>query len=315
LGIWIGIISSGLVCYLLARYLTSPVVRLSAATRRLAEGDLTARAGSGRSRRRDEIAELVRDFDIMAERLENLVKAQSRLLNDISHELRSPLARLNVALGLARQRSGPEAQSALGRMELESDRLNHLIGSLLTIARLESGADPSRKSALALAEMITEIANDADYEAQARHCYVKACVVDDCRVWGEGNLLHSAVENVVRNAAHYTAEGTAVKVSLEHAGGVAIIRVADSGPGVPEEALETMFRPFYRVDDARGRETGGAGLGLAITERAVRLHGGTVKAWNRPEGGLIVEIRLPRAPVPEAETTPALASVGTHQNT
>src|SRR5206468_729193 len=157
MGILIGIISSGLVCYLLARYLTSPVVRLRAATRRLAEGDLTARAGSAGSRRRDEIAELVRDFDIMAERLETLVKAQSRLLNDISHELRSPLARLNVALGLARQRSGPETQSALERMELESDRLNHLIGSLLTIARLESGADPSRKSVLALGVMVTEI--------------------------------------------------------------------------------------------------------------------------------------------------------------
>ncbi|PYV97573.1 MAG: two-component sensor histidine kinase [Acidobacteria bacterium] len=315
LGILIGIISSGLVCYLLARYLTSPVVRLRAATRRLAEGDLTARAGSAGSRRRDEIAELVRDFDIMAERLETLVKAQSRLLNDISHELRSPLARLNVALGLARQRSGPETQSALERMELESDRLNHLIGSLLTIARLESGADPSRKSVLALGVMVTEIAIDADYEAQARHCHVKPRVVNDCRVWGEGILLHSAIENVVRNGAHYTAEGTAVDVSLEHTGGEAIIRVADSGPGVPEEALEKMFRPFYRVDDARGRETGGVGLGLAITERTVRLHGGTVKAWNRPEGGLTVEIRLPCAPVPEAEAAPALASAGTHQNT
>jgi two-component system, OmpR family, sensor histidine kinase CpxA len=317
LGIWIGVISSGLVCYLLARYLTSPVVRLTAATRRLAEGDLTARAGSAGSRRRDEIAELVRDFDIMAERLENLVKAQSRLLNDISHELRSPLARLNVALGLARQRSGPEAQSALERMELESDRLNQLIGSLLTIARLESGADPSRKSVLGLAEIITQIANDADYEAQARHCHVKARIVNDCKVSGEATLLRSAIENVVRNAAHYTAEGSVVEVSLEQqssgANSEAIIRVSDSGPGVPPDALEKMFQPFYRIDDARGRETGGVGLGLAITERAVRLHGGTVKAWNRPEGGLTVEIRLPCVPVPEIEAIPVLATAGTRR--
>jgi len=318
LGILIGIISSGLVCYFLARYLTSPVVRLRAATRRLAEGDLTARAGSAGSRRRDEIAELVRDFDIMAERLENLVKAQSRLLNDISHELRSPLARLNVALGLARQRSGPETQSALERMELESDRLNQLIGGLLTIARLESGDHTSRKSQLNLGEMTIEIANDADYEAQERHCHVKARIVNDCQISGKAILLHSAIENIIRNAVHYTAEGTVVEVSLaqgDNAGSPeAIIRVSDSGPGVPDEALEKMFRPFYRIDDARGRETGGVGLGLAITERAVRLHGGTVKAWNRPEGGLTVEIRLPCAPVPEVEAAPVLASAGTLEN-
>ena len=309
LGIVIGIVSSGIVCYLLARYLTSPVVRLRAATRRLAEGDLTARAGSAGSRRRDELAELVRDFDVMAERLENLVKAQSRLLHDISHELRSPLARLNVALGLARQRSGPETQSALERMELESDRLNQLIGSLLTIARLESGADRSRASVIELGEMITEIANDADYEAQTRHCQVKTRIVNDCRIWGESNLLHSAIENVVRNAAHYAAEGSIVDVSLEEAAGDAIIRVVDSGPGIPNEALDKMFQPFYRIDDARGRETGGVGLGLAITERAVRLHGGTVKALNRPEGGLAVEIHLPCAPVTKTETATALTSV------
>src|SRR5438046_10575752 len=135
-------------------------------------------------------------------------------------------------------------------MELESARRNHLIGSLLTIARLESGADPSRRTVIQLGEMITEIAADADYEAQARHCHVKAGVAHDCRIWGEGNLLHSAIENVVRNAVQYTAEGSAVEVSLEQVAGDAIIRVADSGPGVPEEALEQMFGPFYRVDDA-----------------------------------------------------------------
>ena len=187
-----------------------------------------------------------------------------------------------------------------------------MIGSLLTIAHLESGANPKRKSEIDLAEIVTEIANDADYEAQARHCHVKTRIVNDCRVWGDESLLHSAIENVVRNAAQYTAEATAVEVSLEQASGDAVIRVADSGPGVPNEALEKMFRPFYRVDDARGRETGGVGLGLAITERAVRLHGGTVKAWNRPEGGLVVEIQLPCAPVTQADAAPALTSVGTN---
>ena len=297
LSILIGIVSSGLVCYLLARYLTSPVVRLRAATQRLAAGDLSARAGGVASRRRDEMAELVRDFDTMAERLEESVNAQSRLLNDISHELRSPLARLNVASALARQRAGAEAHSALERIDLEADRLNDLIGGLLTIARLESGNDSRQKSPILLGEMIEGIAADADFEAQGRNCGVKSIVKDDCRVLGAPILLHSAIENVVRNAARYTQEGTSAEVSLEREPGSdgpqAVIRIVDSGPGVPEEALDKLFRPFYRIDDARGRQTGGVGLGLAITERAVRLHGGTVKASNRPNGGLQIEIRLP----------------------
>ncbi|MGZ4732695.1 MAG: ATP-binding protein [Terriglobales bacterium] len=298
LSILIGIVSSGLVCYLLARYLTSPVVRLRAATRRLAAGDLTARAGGLTARRRDEMAQLVRDFDAMAERLEESVNAQSRLLNDISHELRSPLARLNVAAALARQRSGAEAHGALDRIDLEADRLNDLIGGLLTIARLESGSDSRQKAPISLAEMIEGIAADADFEAQVRNCGVKCVIEDDCQVMGVPSLLSSAIENVVRNAARYTQEGTSAEISLERSqgvGGEAVIRIIDSGPGVPEEALDKLFRPFYRIDDARGRQTGGAGLGLAITERAVRLHGGSVKASNRPEGGLQVEIRLPLA--------------------
>ncbi len=306
LGIFIAILSSGLVCYLLARYLTAPVVRLRAATQRLAAGDLTARAGISRSRGHDEIAELVRDFDGMAERLENLVNAQGRLLKDISHELRSPLARLNVALGLVRQRTGAEAQSTLDRIELEAERLNELIGRLLTVARLEGGADAMRPIAVDLGELVAEVATDADFEAQSRHCHVECVISDDGVVTGDPSLLRSAIENVVRNATRYTHEGTDVHVHLECGPGggrpEAIIRVTDSGPGVPDEALDKLFRPFYRMDDARGRETGGVGLGLAITERAVRLHGGTVKAANRPEGGLMVEIRLPAEPTPAPET-------------
>jgi two-component system, OmpR family, sensor histidine kinase CpxA len=300
LGIFIAILSSGLVCYLLARYLTSPVVRLRAATQKLAAGDLTARAGVPRPGRHDELAELVRDFDTMADRLEKSVKAQARLLNDISHELRSPLARLNVALGLSRQRSGPEAQSSLERIELEANRLNELIGRLLTIARLESGDQAMQKVAIRLQELIREIAQDAEFEAQSRKCHVDVTKVDDCMVMGDPALLRSAVENVVRNAIHYTREGTDVQIRLECRQGTtgteAVIKISDSGPGVPEEALDKLFRPFYRIDDARGRQTGGVGLGLAITERAVRLHGGTIQASNRNEGGLMIEIRLPALP-------------------
>src|SRR5437660_11041646 len=200
LGIFIAILSSGLVCFLLARYLTAPVVRLREATQKLAAGDLTARAGTVGSRRRDEIAELVRDFDGMAERLENLVNAQSRLLTDISHELRSPLARLNVALELARQRSGPEANSALERIDPETNRLNELIQRLLTIARLEAGEESIERLPVHLDQIVQDIAKDAGFEAQSRHCQVEATIVDDCVIIGNASLLHSAIENVVRNA-------------------------------------------------------------------------------------------------------------------
>ena len=300
LGLLIAIVSSGLVCYILARYLTGPVVRLRTATQQLAAGDLSARAQAPPLRRRDEIAGLVRDFNSMAARLEDLVNAQNRFLNDVSHELRSPLARLNVALGLARQRSGPDAQTALERIELEAERLNELIGRLLTIARLEGGAETVQRSAIDLGELVREICKDADFEAQNRNCRVSCVVADDCIVLGQPALLHSAIENVVRNATRYTREGTQVKVELQKSDQAlpaeAVLRVADSGPGVPAEALHQLFRPFYRLDDARNRQTGGVGLGLAITERTVRAHGGTVKAANRPEGGLIVEIRLPLTP-------------------
>lgn len=309
LGFLLAVLCSGLVSYVLARSLTAPVVRLRAATRKLAAGDLSARAGGAGSRRTDEVAELVRDFDTMAERLENLVNAQSHLLNDISHELRSPLARLNVALGLARQRTGPEAQSALERIDMEAVRLNELIGRLLTIARLEGGEEAMQKFPIALEELVQEVAKDADFEAQARDCRVEVTVVDECMVMGDPSLLHSALENVMRNATRYTRPGTAVDVRLERGQGArgpaAVVRVADSGPGVPDDALDKLFRPFYRLDDARGRQTGGVGLGLAITERSVRLHGGSVRAANRAEGGLIIEIRLPLVeshiaiPVPE----------------
>ena len=307
LGLLIAIVSSGVVSYVLARYLTAPVVRLRTATQQLAAGDLTARAEAPPKRRRDEIAELVRDFNGMAARLQDLVNAQSRLLNDVSHELRSPLARLNVALGLARQRTGPEAQGALERIEREAERLNELIGRLLAIARLESSEEAIQKSAVNFGEMLHKICKDADYEAQSRNCRVKCVIADACIVMGHAGLLHSAIENVVRNATRYTREGTEVEIRLKKAqdakGSEAVVRVTDSGPGVPEEALHKLFRPFYRLDDARNRQTGGVGLGLAITERTVRLHGGKVKAANRPEGGLIVEIRLPLAPVAATESS------------
>jgi two-component system sensor histidine kinase CpxA len=319
LGITIAIITSGLMCYLLAWSMTSPVTRLRKAAQSLAAGDLGARAGAPAGGRRDELAELMRDFDRMAERIEGLVDSQSRLLKDVSHELRSPLARLSVALGLARQRAasevGPEAapelELALNRIELEADRLNQLIQRLLTISRLESGTDGLRKTFFSLRELVEQVAHDAEYETPGRGCRVtmpgntSADAVDEFLVEADPGLLRSAVENVVRNATRYTAEGTMVEVRLERQraakgeGEQIIVRVLDSGPGVPDEALPKIFEPFYRLDDARNQQTGGAGLGLSIADRAIRLHGGQLRASNRKEGGLEVEIRIPAvAPSP-----------------
>ena len=309
LGIGIAVITSGLVCYLLAWSMTSPVTRLRKAAQSLAAGDLSARTGAPVSGRRDEMTELMRDFDRMAERIEGLVDSQSRLLKDVSHELRSPLARLSVALGLARQRAtpvvAPELESSLNRIELEADRLNQLIQRLLTISRLESGTDGLRKNTLSLRELVEQVAHDAEYENPGRGCRVTSLVdmpadaADEFLVEADSNLLRSAVENVIRNATRYTAEGTTVEVRLERQqaanGQEIVVRVLDSGPGVPDEALQKIFEPFYRLDDARNRQTGGAGLGLSIADRAIRLHGGQLRASNRKEGGLEVEIRIPAA--------------------
>jgi two-component system sensor histidine kinase CpxA len=297
-GLIILIVSSGLVCYLLSWYLTKPIIKLRAATRQLAAGDLTARSGAPGRGRRDEVAGLMRDFDAMAERMETLVKAQSRLLNDISHELRSPLARLNVALGLTRQRANVESADMLDRIELEASRLNELIGRILTLARLEDGEQIVPQTPVPLDEIVTNVAEDAEFEAQARHCHVNTTIAQgDWQVRGNASLLHSAVENVVRNAIRYTQERSSVEISLASedgvAGPMALLKVSDSGPGVPADSLGKLFEPFYRLDEARGRNTGGVGLGLAITERAVRFHGGCVSAHNRAEGGLRVEIKLP----------------------
>ncbi len=292
LGITIAVISSGLVCYLLAWSLTSPVTRLRQAAQRLAAGDLTARTGAPMKGRRDELAQLMRDFDRMAERIEALMESQ--------YELRSPLARLSVALGLARQHAAPGAEAALNRIELEADRLNQLIQRLLTISRLETGTDGVLRTRLSLRDLVEHVVRDAEYEAQGRGCRVSAGPTDEYLVEASPDLLRSAIENVVRNAVRYTAAGTTVEVRLEKRigdqGEDIVVRVLDSGPGVPDEALEKIFEPFYRIDDARNRQTGGAGLGLSIAERAVRLHGGRVRASNRPEGGLEVEIRIPAAP-------------------
>jgi signal transduction histidine kinase len=281
-----------LFCYWLARYLTAPVARLRAATRELAAGNLRARVAPAFGNRRDELASLAKDFDQMAEQIESLVNGQRRLLGDISHELRSPLARLNVALELARQRAGDDAATALQRIEREAETLNEMIGQLLALTRLENHTEAVEQTSFDLLQLVREIVDDADYEARNRNRSVQFESTDACNILGSEQLLRRAIENVVRNAVQYTAEGTAVEVKLACAD-QAVITVRDHGAGVPAEALDKLFRPFYRVDEARDRDSGGTGLGLAIAERAIRLHGGTVEAANAATGGLAVTIVLP----------------------
>ena len=299
------VLMGGLFCYGLARYLTSPVAKLRAATREFASGNLSARVGATMGSRRDELVSLATDFDEMAEKIQSLVESQRRLLGDISHELRSPLARLNVALELARQKSGHEATSALERIQREAEILNEMIGQLLALTRLESGAEELQKTAFDLEALVREIVKDADFEARARDRSVRLSTTQQAIIDGAPNLIRRAIENVIRNAVHYTAAGTEVEIKLFSDRGAAppvagklndervVIVVRDRGPGVPDEALGEIFRPFYRVDEARDREAGGVGLGLAIAERAVRLHGGSVEATNAIGGGLQVTIVLP----------------------
>jgi len=286
---------SGGICYLLTRYLTAPILRLRAAARRLAEGELTARADM--KPRRDEIGDLVRDFNFMAGRIEELVTSQRQLLSDISHELRSPLARVNATLGVARQRLGDNP--LFDRIERDTGRLDEMIGRLLTLARIEMTTTPPEMRLTDLRGLLSEIVADAQLEARERNCRVELVSGDSCDAQANADLLRSAVENIVRNAIRYTAPGTAVDVRLDCGhrdnGDVAIVSVADRGPGLPTTELANIFRPFYRVADARDRESGGVGLGLAIAERVARAHGGSVAAENRAGGGLEVVLKVMRA--------------------
>jgi len=286
------VLTAGLVCYALASYISSPIRKLRIATRQLADGDLAVRVGASMRNRRDDLGLLASDFDEMAERLESLIESEKRLSRDISHELRSPLARMKVALELLRAKSNGDLESLLQRIDTESDRLNDLISQILTLSKLETGSGEFTRSEINLSRMVEGVIADAEFEAQAKGRSVKALEMIDAQIVGSEPLVRRALENVLRNAVHYTAEGTAVEVSLTKNGRDAVITISDHGPGVPEGELEALFRPFYRIGEARDRRSGGTGLGLAIAERAVGNHHGRISARNTGDG-LAVEIRLP----------------------
>jgi two-component system sensor histidine kinase CpxA len=289
----IAILISGVVCYTLTLYLIRPVLRIRSAASSIAGGNFSARAAPNLAQRRDEMGDLVRDFNQMAERIERLMETQQQLLRDISHELRSPLARLTVALEIARKGAGNEATDALNRIEQESERLNEMIGRLLTLARINSLVDPPQHRRVSLRPLLDHIAQDANFEAAIKSCQVEVTGGHDCQIEGSHELLHSAIENVVRNAVRHTSSGSNVQIHLECDGKHSRIAISDEGPGVPVAELEKIFRPFYRLSDAREHRSGGTGIGLAITQQVARLHGGSVTAHNAVPHGLVVEFELP----------------------
>jgi two-component system, OmpR family, sensor histidine kinase CpxA len=297
----VAIVVGGLATFVLVLIVTRPVVRLRRAARELAQGNLSARVAAPKSQARifegDEIQALIHDFNHMAERLESLVSAQKLLLRDVSHELRSPLARLTVALELAREDEDPEMAAHLERIEREAESLNQLIGQLLTLSSMEAMEKVTNFEQLSLNQLIEDLIPDAAYEARQRQSSVAFHASDQCVLLGNPQLLHRAVENILRNAIRYTEAGSEIEIRLsavsEDENQVAILEVNDRGPGIPNDELDAIFLPFYRVDHARSPDTGGSGVGLAIAVRAVRLHGGDLSAFNRPDGGASVRMRLP----------------------
>ncbi len=283
-------------CWALARYLTAPVRRLRAATEALASGNLEVRVGASVGARRDEIGDLARDFDRMAGRLQEMVESRERLLRDVSHELRSPLTRLNVALELARDGGRSGVEESLNRIQREADRLNELIGRLLALTRLE-GRSPQRREPVDMRKLLEQVAADAAFEGAGRGVEVKVQAGCDAVVQGDPDLLRSAVENVVRNAVRFTSPDSTVDIGLHRLDGKLVVTVRDRGPGVPGDHLSRLFEPFYRVESARERGAGGTGLGLAIARRTVEGHGGRISARNHPDGGLEVTIELPASPL------------------
>jgi two-component system, OmpR family, sensor histidine kinase CpxA len=286
-------LAGALLCLLLGRHIAAPIRTLQSVAGRIADGDLSVRASPAIGSRHDELADLAHDFDRMADRIQSLLLKQQELLGDISHELRSPLTRLNVSLELVRRGES----DAVERMQADLHRLDSLIGQILTLTRLQTRGDLKSETAVNLRLVVESVAEDARFEGQEEGKSIVILRSDDCWLKGDPALLRSCIENVVRNALHYTKPQTDVVISLtripEEGRSVARILVADRGDGVPEEALPRLFEPFYRVSEARDHQTGGSGLGLSIAQRIAVVDGGSIRARNRDGGGLEMEIWLP----------------------
>jgi len=281
-----------------------PIRRLRQAAGQIAMGRLDARVRWGVSptpgsviKGGDDIDQLVRDFNHMAERLESLAKAQRILLRDVSHALRSPLTRLGVGLGLARAESPPNMGEPLDRIEIEAARLNDLIGQILSLSHMDVIQQIDAPSVISLSQLVVDILPDLEFEAAQSECAIGTTIAPGCYVRGNEELLRSAVENILRNAIKYASVGGPIHVEtateVRYGESFSRVCVSDSGPGIPEHELRSVLEPFYRADRSRHWQQEGSGIGLAIADRAARLHKGIIGLRNKPEGGLIVEICLP----------------------
>lgn len=291
----IAIFFSGLICYFLSRNLTKPLRSLSLAAKSIATGHLDTRVGTFKGHDRDEIAELSHEFDTMAEQVEQLILSKERLLQDISHELRSPLARLQIALELGRKKTNHTAEAEFARMEEECLRLNALIGEILEYARLNKATYILNKKMVNIPTLVNQVIKDANYEFGQNKNRIRLTSIEQCKLAIDAKLIHRAVENILRNALRYSPDDELVHVIIRlntETQNLEII-IEDNGPGIPESQLDKIFNPFYRVDTSRTKKTGGYGLGLAIAEQAIRQHHGFIILQNRQPKGLQVSIILP----------------------
>jgi signal transduction histidine kinase len=286
--VWILFVVAGL-GYALAVHLARPLRGLRRAVERFGEGDLSTRIGSTRA---DEIGQLARAFDQMAERHATLLAAQRRLLQDVSHELRSPLARLTLAVRIAR--SSDDRAESLDRIQKDVDRLARLVNELMQLTAAEGDIQSRNEEDVPLHELLQALIEDCALEAESKGCRIVLSAADPVVIVGDPELIRRALENVVRNAIRHAPSQTSIEVTLRTFGEIATIVVRDYGPGVPDDALSAIFEPFFRVDQDRNRAAGGAGLGLSIARRAVELHHGQIAAGNASPG-LYMTIALPVA--------------------
>lgn len=289
------IIISGLICYFLSIYVTKPLRALGDAAELLGQGKLNTRVGQFFGHSNDEINRLSSEFNQMAERLEKILLSKERLLQDISHELRSPLARMHIALELLKQKTDEANQEELSRIELEAYRLNDLIGELLEFVRTEQSTDVLNLNEYNITKIVEDIVENANYECQNPQRVIITTIKEPVFLHIDRRLIERAIENIIRNALYYSPPDTSIDVAIEKDSAEKVVKISirDRGPGVPEEQLEKIFNPFYRVEKAREKTSGGYGLGLSIAKQAIKLHNGTIRASKNEGDGLKVVIILP----------------------